>query len=131
MLMLAGFVQVLFVDDVDLSSALDWTVFGILIGVFLVFFLFKYVAAYALWYRPYTSVRRAVLLSLCAIFVVYACLAGADLIFTGFRGRTLELKRVILGFWDFNIMTYGLPYLAAACVGWRFAHPAPDAGEHF
>jgi len=108
-----------------------WQIAIAIFGSWLVFFLFKFIAAYALWYKPYATRRRAVLLSLGAILIVYLCLAGAGLLFGAMRGLPVELVRTIRSFWEFQKITYGLPYIAAALVGWTFARPAPDARDSF
>lgn len=108
-----------------------WEVVLSIFSVWLLLFALKYVAAYALWYRPYASRIRAILLSVCAIGAVYLCLFGGGILFTTLNGSTFNLAQSFQRLWEIHVFVYGLPYLSAALVGWFFARPAPDARESF
>lgn len=123
--------RVLVEEKVDATADPWWNVVAIIFGIWLLFFVLKYVAAYALWFRPYSSRRRAVILSLCAVMAVYVALFGSGVLFGALKGMTFNFARSIKNFWEFHVTIYGLPYLAAALVGCRFARPAPDARESF
>ena len=108
-----------------------WELALVIFGFWLFFFVLKFVAAYALWFRPYTSRKRAVLLSVCAVLVVYLCLFGAALFFTTLNARSFDFTGSIRAFLSMHIFIYGLPYFAAAIVGWCFARPVPDVRQNF
>lgn len=108
-----------------------WELALVVFGFWLLFFVAKYVAAYALWYRPYASRIRAIGLSLCATFVVYLALIGGALLFTVLKGNNFDFAGAFRTFWQLHLMTYGLPYFAAVPLGWCFARPAPDVRESF
>lgn len=108
-----------------------WQIALGIFGIWLFFFVLKYVAAYALWFRPYASHLRAMCLSLSAIFLVYLAMTGTGILITAYQGRSFNFAEAIRVFWEFHLMIYGLPYLAALFVGWAFARPVPDVRESF
>lgn len=124
-------IQIFIQEEIRPTDEPWWEIFAIIFGVWFLFFVLKYVAAYALWYRPYASRRRAIALSLCAILGVYLSMFGGGILFGAFRGMTFNFLRSAKGFWEFHVMIYGFPYLAAMLVGWRFARPTPDIRKAF
>ena len=99
-----------------------------------IFFIIKSIAGYVLWSRPYTSRIKGSILSIIAIFLVYVGLYSANniyLLFSGIMRAQGNLKWVYQAFFEFHKTTLGIPYIAAAIVGWFFARPAPDVSEHF
>lgn len=108
-----------------------WQVAIVIFGFWVFFFVLKYAAAYAFWYRPYASRKRAISLSLCATLAVYLILTGGGVLFSTYNGSPFDLTRAIMSFWDLHKFVFGMPYIAAALVGWRFARPPPDARESF
>ncbi|MEP4052769.1 MAG: hypothetical protein ABJN22_11040 [Litorimonas sp.] len=105
--------------------------FGIIFGVWVFFFLLKFVAGYAVWYSPYNSIRRAITLSVLAIFTVYVVIFGAEFVFSLISQPRKPFAGFIREFIEFQISIYGLPYIAAAFVGWCFARSLPDVREQF
>ena len=108
-----------------------WEIVPVVFGVWLFFFIAKYVAAYALWFKPYASRVRAVSLSFCAILIVYLTLIGGVILIKAFTGTVFDFVNFAITFWEFHLKIYALPYLAAVAVGWLFARPAPDVRESF
>lgn len=108
-----------------------WEIAIAFFGIALFFFVLKYVAAYALWYRPYASRGRAILISLCAIFAVYLCIFSGFGLFAAFKGARFDIAEALQRFWEFQGLIYGAPYLAAIAVGWFFAKPKPDVRQQF
>ena len=108
-----------------------WEIALSLFGFWVFFFVLKYVAAYALWYKPYASRKRAIGLSLCATLAVYLALTGGGVLFTALNGTSFDFIGIVKMFWKFHLMIYALPYFAAAIVGWSFARSAPDVRESF
>lgn len=108
-----------------------WEIALVFLGMGFFFFVLKYVAAYALWYRPYASRVRAIVLSLSAMLAVYLGLFAGVMLFSAFRGSQINFGEVFKRLWEFHLMIYGLPYLSAAFVGWCFARSLPDVREQF
>ena len=108
-----------------------WEMAIVFFGTWLLFFALKYVSAYALWYRPYASRRRTIVLSLCATLAVYLSMFGGGVFFTSFRGASFNFLNIFRGFWEFHVITLGLPYFAGALVSWLFARPEPHARDLF
>lgn len=124
-------VQMYLEGVMDASGDAIWQISIGIFGIWLFFFVVKYIAAYALWFRPYANHFRAISLSLLAIFLVYLAMIGAGVFVTAFQGRSFDFAEAFKVFWEFHVMTYGLPYMAAFLVGWGFARPAPDMRDSF
>lgn len=108
-----------------------WQVAAIIFGLWFFVAVLLYVAAYAIWYKPYASRLRAITLSLCATLAVYCVLIAGGIFFSVMRGIGFEFQRALTGFLTFHQITYGAPYFTAALTGWFFARNAPDAREQF
>ena len=102
-----------------------------LLAVWFCIFILKYAAGYALWFNPYISRRRAIIVSVIAILAVYSGLMGCGILFLLFEGHQIDFKTILSGFYEFSKYIYGVPYIVAALVGWRFAHRAPDIRDSF
>lgn len=128
-------VVAIFLITEDLSQLNEplWVTSLILFAFWFFFFIFKFVAGYAIWYQPFSTRRRAVVLSLIATLVVYIALTGAALLFVSVRGieTQVHISDAVKSFVALHKALYGLPYIAAAIVGWIFARPAPDVREQF
>ncbi|MEP3656028.1 MAG: hypothetical protein ABJO36_14125 [Litorimonas sp.] len=104
---------------------------------FLVYFSFwaliaviTFVAAYALWWRDHNSKIRAIAYSCLCITLFSLALSSLNFLFYGsfdFNG----LESILDVFVSIHVDLFGLPYVGAAIIGWRFARPAPDVREHF
>ena len=128
----SSIIAILFLRNDALTPDGQWLVTSIVIlGFWVCIFLLKYAAGYALWYQPYKTRTRAVSLSVAAVLAVYIGGIGCIVLLSLFEGRTYTLETIALGFYEFSKYIFGLPYLAAAIVGWCFARPAPDLREHF
>jgi glucan phosphoethanolaminetransferase (alkaline phosphatase superfamily) len=108
-----------------------WLLCLTLFGFWVLVFLLKYIAGYAIWSRPYTTRKRAIALSLAAMLAVYVGVFGCATLFALFQGRQVSLKSLATTFYTLNKALLGLPYLAAFIVGWCFARPAPDVRDQF
>lgn len=108
-----------------------WGSLIVLFGFWFFFFLLKYAAAYALWYKPYASRKRAICLSVLAFLIVYFLISGAVTLSSMFADPRRAPKVFFETLWEWHRFTYGIPYLAAVVIGWRFARPVPDARDSF
>ena len=93
--------------------------------------MLKYAAAYALWYKPYNSRKRAIFLSMAALFSVYFLVIGAIAMFARNPRLASTIEYFFQGLWGLHEATYGAPYLIAIVIGWFFARKAPDARDSF
>jgi len=84
-----------------------------------------------IWFTPYVSRLRDVVLSIMALLLLLLSIYGVvflhDLSQYGFINPVYMWNEFVA----FHIFTFGLPYIAAAIVGWCFARSAPDVSEHF
>ena len=124
-------IRLMRLGDLKGSEEPVWEVALSLFCVWLFFFVLKYVAAYALWYRPYASRIRAIILSICATGAVYLCLFAGGILFTTLNGSNFDIAQTLRRLWEVHVFVYGLPYFSAALVGWFFARPPPDVRESF
>jgi len=108
-----------------------WEIGLVLFAMWFFFFILKYAAAYALWYKPYASRFRAISLSLLAVLAVYSSLLGVNIMYVALKAPSVGFINALKSFWQFHKTTYGLPYLIAAAIGWCFARSAPDVREAF
>ena len=96
-----------------------------------ILFLLHFVAGYTVWYSPFSERLKAVLLSIIAAFFalapLYAFIAIQELYYYGY----INIRNLVATYVDIQIFTLGIPYIAAAIVGWCFARPAPDVRESF
>jgi len=99
--------------------------------VWLFLFIFKFVAAYVIWYRPYNRRLRAIILSVIATLGVYGAFISAGIGYLLIVGEPIDFGEIASLFYEFNKDIYGIPYVAAAIVGWCFARPAPDVRDSF
>jgi len=113
------------------SDEKAWVSLLVIFGFWLIVALIKYVAGYAIWSKPYASRKRAIALSLTAMLAVYLGFFGCGILFALFQGIPVTLKSLVKSFYELNRGLFGLPYIAAAIVGWCFARPAPDARDQF
>jgi len=130
-LIIVMLIRIFIEEEIVPTNEAWWEDSAVIFGLWLFFFILKYVAAYALWYRPYANTWRAIALSFCAILAVYVSLFGAALMFGAFQGAAFNFTRSMTSFWEFHVAIFGLPYLAAVLVGWGFARPAPLARDRF
>jgi len=123
----------LITEDLGQLNESFWDVSLILFAFWLFFFIFKFVAGYAIWYRPYSTRRRAIAFSVLAALSVYIALTGATVLFLAMKdlGSDVGLFFLLKSFVTVNQSLYGAPYIAAAIVGWTFARPMPDVREQF
>jgi len=103
----------------------------VLSGFWILFFIFKSIAAYALWFRPYSAKVRGLLLSCLAIFLTYAAMFSVILFYDAVSGLGMGLRDSIETFFEFHELIIGVPYIAGAVIGWLYARPAPDVRESF
>ncbi len=111
----------------------------ILWGILLIWgfsFFATTVSGYVIWYSPFISCIRGTLTSLFAYFMVFLsiyCVSMALDIFSFGLGHTIDGEARTFEYMWHEFVTFhdlmlgfGLPYLAAAIVGWCFARPATD-----
>jgi len=101
-----------------------------------VYFILNLLIGYALWSRPYSTRLRSVFVSLLTAAMAYIVLYAVILLIQTvalleFGIAWSYLKSSFQTIISFQIETWGIPYIAAAFVGWRFAKPAPDISETF
>lgn len=113
------------------SEEPDWLSLLVLIGFWIIISIIKYAAGYAFWVKPYASRKRAIALNLTAMLAIYLGLFGCGTLFALTQDYQVSLKSLAMTFYTLNKELFGLPYIAAAIVGWCFARPAPDPRDQF
>jgi riboflavin transporter FmnP len=99
-------------------------------GFWVLIAVITFVAAYAVWWREYSSKIRAVTVSCLCIALFALALSALNFLIYGsynFYGHA-DILNVFV---SIHKDLFGLPYVGAAIIGWRFARPVPDVRNAF